>query len=149
MDRATAPPPEPSREERRHGAAAPEILVVDDNHDAADSLAMLLELNGYRVGVAYDGGQALAAAAAKPPAAIVLDLALPDITGYDVARRLRALPAFRETLIVALTGFGHDEARRLVREAGIDHHLVKPVDLPVLLGLLAQGTAPGFERSTP
>ena len=123
---------------RRAGAslAGLPVLVVDDNRDAADSLSMLLEIKGCRVSVAYDGAEALAAAARQRPAAMVLDIAMPGMNGYDVARRMRADPQLASTLIIALTGFGHEEARRQVREAGIDHHLVKPVDIESLLALL-------------
>jgi CheY-like chemotaxis protein len=123
-----------------------EVLVVDDNRDAADTLSLLLEIKGCRVATAYDGAEALAAAARRKPAAVVLDIAMPGMNGYEVAERMRGEPELAAARLIALTGFGHDEARRRVREAGIDHHLVKPVDLDHLLRLLgevASGAAAG------
>jgi CheY-like chemotaxis protein/two-component sensor histidine kinase len=115
-----------------------EVLVVDDNRDAADTLSLLLEIKGCQVATAYDGAEALAAAARRKPAAVVLDIAMPGMNGYEVAERMRGEPELAAARLIALTGFGHDEARRRVREAGIDHHLVKPVDLDHLLRLLGE-----------
>jgi signal transduction histidine kinase/CheY-like chemotaxis protein len=123
-----------------------EVLVVDDNRDAADSLSLLLEIKGCRVATAYDGVEALSAAARQKPAAVVLDIAMPGMNGYEVAERMRGEPELAAARLIALTGFGHDEARRRAREAGIDHHLVKPVDLDHLMRLLgevASGVAAG------
>ncbi|HUO86776.1 MAG TPA: ATP-binding protein [Thermoanaerobaculia bacterium] len=118
-----------------------EVLVVDDNRDAADSLSMLLEIKGCRVATAYDGVEALEMAARQRPAAVVLDIAMPGMNGYDVALRMRSDPQLAAVRIIALTGFGHDEARRRVRQAGIDEHLVKPVDLDHLMRLLGEVAA--------
>ncbi|HEX6202461.1 MAG TPA: ATP-binding protein [Thermoanaerobaculia bacterium] len=127
-----------------------DVLVVDDNRDAADSLSMLLEIKGCRVATAYDGAEALAAAARQRPDAVVLDIAMPGMNGYEVAQRMRADADLAQARLIALTGFGHDEARRRVREAGIDHHLVKPVDLEHLMRLLGEvaggAPAPGAPR---
>ena len=114
------------------------VLVVDDNHDAADTLALLLELLGHEIRTAHDGPQALAAAEAFKPEVVLLDIGLPGMNGYEVCRRLREQPWGREALVVALTGWGQDEDQRQASDAGFDRHLVKPVEESVLLDLLAQ-----------
>jgi protein-histidine pros-kinase len=119
----------PDRDERR-------VLVVDDNVDAADSIAMLLQASGFSVRCVYDGVSALSVASAYQPDVFVLDIGLPDITGYEVARRLRAIPAFARTPIVAVTGYGQESDRTRSREAGIDHHMTKPVDPDSLKAVL-------------
>jgi signal transduction histidine kinase/DNA-binding response OmpR family regulator len=116
------------------------VLVVDDNEDAAETLAMLLGLIGADVRVAHDGPAALAAFAAFAPEVVLLDIGMPGMDGYEVARRLRALDPARDTSIVALTGWGQSEDRRLAREAGFDHHLVKPANVDALRAIL--GAAP-------
>jgi CheY-like chemotaxis protein len=108
------------------------ILVVDENVDAARTLAMLCEQMGHDCMFAYDGVAALEAARRLQPDVILLDLGLPQMDGFEVARRLRADPAFRDVLIIAVTGFGSEEDRKRTREAGIDYHLVKPAD-PVFI----------------
>jgi PAS domain S-box-containing protein len=115
------------------------VLVVDDNTDAADSLAGLLRMRGHKVEIAYDGRSAVALARARPPEVVVLDIGLPGEDGYAIARRLRADPALLGTLLVALTGYGQAEDRRRSQEAGFDAHLVKPVVLAELDALLASG----------
>jgi PAS domain S-box-containing protein len=112
------------------------VLVVDDNRDAADSMALLLQYLGAEVVVAHDGTDALAAISEHQPSVVLLDLGLPGMDGYEVAEAIRAHPLLQDTRLVALTGWGHDEARRRTREAGFEHHLVKPVDVDVLRGLL-------------
>jgi CheY-like chemotaxis protein len=114
------------------------ILVVDDNRDAAESLQMLLELYGHEVRVAHDGEEALAAFAKDRPEVILLDIGLPRLDGFEVARRLRADGQNRDVLLVALTGYGKHEDRAHSREAGFDHHLVKPVEPTMLMSLLAR-----------
>ena len=104
------------------------VLVVDDNHDAADSLALLLKCWGYAPAVAYDGPAALALAAAEPPPVALLDIGLPGMDGCEVARRLRTLPGTARALLVAVTGHGQEEDVRRCYEAGIDLHLIKPID---------------------
>jgi PAS domain S-box-containing protein len=118
------------------------ILIVDDNPDAADTLALLLRLGGQEVEVAYDGPTGLARAREFQPAVILLDIGMPGMDGYEVARRLRREPALGATVLVALTGWGQEEDRRRGREAGFDHHLVKPVEPRTLQNLLAEMTAP-------
>jgi CheY-like chemotaxis protein len=114
------------------------ILIVDDNQDAADSLGALLGLMGNEVHIAYDGEQALEMAAAIEPQVVLMDIGLPKLNGYEAARRMRALSGTRDALIVALTGWGQGEDRRRSREAGFDHHLVKPVALDDLQDVLSQ-----------
>ncbi len=119
-------------------AVAPmKILVVDDNRDAAQSLTMLLSLVGAEVRVANDGPEALQEFERCRPRIVLLDIGMPGMDGFEVARRLRALSPHPRLSIVALTGWGQDEDRRRVREAGFDHHLVKPADLGALHSLIA------------
>ncbi len=108
------------------------VLVVDDSVDAARSLSMLLSLEGHEVRVAHDGATALLAAEAFKPEIVFLDIGLPHIDGYEVARRLRARPAMEQAVLIALTGYGQDDDRRRSHEAGFNSHLVKPVDLTAL-----------------
>ena len=117
------------------------VLVVDDNVDGAESLASLLRLRGHQVHVANDGPEALRSATAFHPEIVVLDIGLPGMDGYEVARRLRDSQEAAPARLVALTGFGQDEDRRLSREAGFDYHLVKPVDPTMLEELLCEGTS--------
>jgi CheY-like chemotaxis protein len=112
------------------------VLVVDDNRDAAESLEMLLRLMGAEVYTAADGRSALEALRRHRPSVVVLDIGLPDMDGYEVARRARQGPGGSETALIALTGWGEDEDRSRSRQAGIDHHLVKPVDFAALEKLL-------------
>ena len=112
------------------------ILVVDDNRDAADSLAALLSLAGHEANVAHDGMRALELGAALRPDAILLDIGLPDLNGYEVCRRLRARPWATPITIVALTGWSQDEERLRSKEAGFDGHLIKPVVFDELVALL-------------
>jgi PAS domain S-box-containing protein len=102
------------------------LLVVDDNRDFAATLAALLETMGHEVRAAHNGPDAIFAASAYPPDAVFLDIGLPGMNGYDVARKLRSLPELERVTLVAFTGYGQDEDRRRVREAGFDYHLVKP-----------------------
>jgi len=117
------------------------ILVVDDNRDAADSLALLLGLEGHEVRVAYAGRAALQTANEFTPDVAVLDLGLPDMSGYEVARQLRQNPALTGITLIALTGWGQQEHRRRALDAGFDHHVTKPVDI-VQLGRLLGGGSP-------
>lgn len=113
------------------------VLVVDDNHDAADSLGMLLRFEGADVHVVYDGASALRALETYQPRIVLLDLGMPDMDGFEVARRMRKNPEFKDLTIVALTGWGQEHDRKRSREAGFDHHLIKPADLNTLQALLA------------
>jgi DNA-binding response OmpR family regulator len=113
------------------------ILVVDDNRDAADSLAMLLRITGHETHTAHDGEEAIAAARRLEPAVILLDLGLPRLNGFETCREIRQQAWARDAVIVALTGWGQDDDRRRSSEAGFDAHLVKPVDHTELLALIA------------
>ncbi|HEX6722583.1 MAG TPA: ATP-binding protein, partial [Burkholderiaceae bacterium] len=117
-----------------------QVLVADDNEDAAMTLASLLEFEGHQVRVAFDGEQAVASATAQPPDVAFLDLGMPRMDGMEAARRLRALEAQRPMLIVALTGWGQDKDRDRTREAGFDAHLVKPPRLTDLVEVLKRAT---------
>jgi CheY-like chemotaxis protein len=114
-------------------------VVVDDNIDAADSLATLLRLQGHEVRVAHDGPAALSLLDGYRPDLVFLDLGMPGMDGYEVARRLRERPGLAGLRLAALTGWGQAEDRRRSAEAGFDYHLVKPVEpanLEKLLGSL-------------
>jgi len=110
-----------------HGARL-RVLVVDDHVDAAESLAMVLVGDGHDVRTAYDGIQALSVAHAFRPQAIVLDLGMPGMDGFEVARTVRADPELTHVRLIALSGYGQQEDTRKSSEAGFDRHLVKPVD---------------------
>ncbi|MGH7135924.1 MAG: hybrid sensor histidine kinase/response regulator, partial [Pirellulales bacterium] len=113
------------------------ILVVDDNQDAADTTAMLLHVLGHEARVAYNGPDALAAASANPPDALLLDIGLPGMDGYEVARRLRADERLQHIPLIAITGYGRDVDYQLSQAAGFDAHLVKPVEARKLEQALA------------
>jgi signal transduction histidine kinase/DNA-binding response OmpR family regulator len=112
------------------------VLIVDDNADAADTLQLVLEHLGLDPVLARDGPQALEAFAAAPASVVLLDIGMPGMDGYEVARRIRGLPGGREATLVALTGWGQESDRRLAVEAGIDHHFTKPADPRTLESLL-------------
>jgi signal transduction histidine kinase/ActR/RegA family two-component response regulator len=114
------------------------ILIVDDNEDSADSLAMLLEVFGSQVQAVHDGHAALTALAGFAADVVILDIGMPDMDGYEMARCVRTQFADREISLIAVTGWGQDEDRRRSREAGINHHFVKPIDLDALERLLAK-----------
>ena len=123
------------------------VLAVDDNEDAAQMLAELLTLDGHEVALAHSAADALAfadqqAQAHAPPQVCILDIGLPDMTGYDLVARLRDRLGAGPTVFIALTGYGQANDRQLSKAAGFDHHLVKPVDAVVLLELLARLRAP-------
>jgi two-component system CheB/CheR fusion protein len=110
-------------------ATAERILIVDDNLDQAESLGKVLQLLGHEIRLSFDGEDALRAAADFQPGVVLLDLGLPKRSGYEVAQELRADPNLKNVLLIAQTGWGQDQDRRRTREAGFDHHLVKPVDV--------------------
>ena len=112
------------------------ILVVDDNRDSAETLSLLLELMGNEMSVAFDGEQALAMANEIKPDVVLLDIGLPQMNGYDVARQIRREPWGGNPILIAITGWGQTEDKDLSRESGFDHHLVKPVDHDQLLKLI-------------
>jgi signal transduction histidine kinase/DNA-binding response OmpR family regulator len=113
------------------------ILVVDDNADVAESIAMVLRLDGHEVLVAHDGPSALKIAAARPPVIAFMDIGMPVMDGCELARRFRREPALKETVLVALTGWGQEDDVRRTQQAGFQHHLVKPVSLATLERVLA------------
>jgi CheY-like chemotaxis protein len=121
---------------RRKGASR-RVMVADDNRDSADTLAMILEIAGHEVRVAHDGRAALALAAEFQPEFALLDLGMPELSGYDVARALRREPWGRTMQLIALTGWGQDADRQRAAAAGFDRHLTKPVDPAVIEALLA------------
>ena len=115
---------------------ATKVLVVDDNKDSADSLALMLRLDGHEVHTANDGPQALALAEQIQPAVIVLDIGLPTMNGYEVARRLKKLRLDPGIRLIALTGYGQEDDLRAASEAGFERHLTKPVDATELSRLI-------------
>jgi len=130
---AAAPAPTPAKPP----VHAHRILVVDDNQDSADSLATLLKITGNETFTAHDGAAALEAAEKRRPDVVLLDIGLPTLNGYEVARRIREQPWGKEIVLIALTGWGQEEDRRKSQEAGFDGHLVKPVNYPALMALLS------------
>jgi len=118
------------------------ILIVEDNPDARDALRVLLELEGHAVEAAGEGQEALELARAKDPDIALVDIGLPGIDGYEIARRVRARDA-RRPILIALTGYGQPEDRQRATEAGFDDMLVKPVDPSALADMLATLEIPG------
>jgi len=116
------------------------VLLVDDNRDAALSLHLLLEAWGHAARVAHDGAQALEMAEVFKPQVVLLDIGLPTMHGFEVARRLRKIPACQNCLLIAVTGWGQEADRAQSKAAGINHHLVKPVEADALQSLLASHT---------
>ena len=122
------------------------VLIVDDNRDAADACASLLELSGHHVQTAYTGRHALELAETFRPHAVLMDIGLPDFSGYELATRIRAASWGRGVLLIAVTGWGQEEDRRRALEAGCDHHLTKPI-APETVESLLQSLDPSL-RST-
>jgi CheY-like chemotaxis protein len=122
------------------------MLVVDDNVDMAMSLSILLELNGHRVEMAHDGPSALELSQARPFDVVLLDIGLPSMDGYEVARRIRARGGESQPLLIGISGYGFDADRQRAKEAGLDLYLVKPVDPKLLETLLEQWTQGEGER---
>ena len=112
------------------------MLVVDDNRDAAETMGMLLKVLGTNVHVANDGPAALAAIETYRPDVVLLDIGMPGMDGFEVARRIRENRNYDDVVLIALTGWGQTEDRDRTRAAGFDHHLVKPADITVLQSLL-------------
>jgi PAS domain S-box-containing protein len=136
----TAPavaPNSPQRIAPGSGGSALRVLVVDDNKDSAQSLGMLLEATGHDVQLAYDGPTALQATLDYRPNVVLLDIGLPDLDGYEVARRIREQPPLKTIVLVAMTGYGSASDRRRSEEAGFNHHLVKPADFLRVKEILA------------
>jgi DNA-binding response OmpR family regulator len=114
------------------------ILVVDDNRDSADSLAMMLRIMGNEIRTAYDGEEAVAAAGEFRPDVVLLDIGLPKLNGYEACRHIREQPWSKSVVLIAMTGWGQEEDRRRSQEAGFDKHMVKPVDPQALMNLLRE-----------
>jgi CheY-like chemotaxis protein len=135
--------PRPSGDgERGRGGRRRRILVVDDNPDAAASLAIMLRLAGHEVHAVHDGQEGVEAAAWFKPGVAFLDLGMPRLNGLEAARHIRAQPWGQNMVLVAVTGWGQEEDKRRASEAGFDHHLTKPVDPPALARLLDGVTKP-------
>jgi PAS domain S-box-containing protein len=144
LPRVAAPAPEDGPAGRREAgpdAGHLRVMIVDDNVDAAQMLAALLEVQGHAVSVEYDGQGALERARRERPEVLLLDIGLPDMDGYELARRLRAQPENARALLVALTGYGQHQDREDAQQAGFDHYLVKPADLGEVNEVLAQAKA--------
>jgi signal transduction histidine kinase len=127
----------PAADTKGAGGRPRRILAVDDNRDAADSLALMLQMMGHETHTAYDGLEAVQAAATFRPELVLLDIGLPNMNGYDVARQIRQQPWGNGLALIALTGWGQEEDKRRAFEAGFDHHLTKPVEAAALERLLA------------
>jgi CheY-like chemotaxis protein len=121
-----------------HGPGALRVMVVDDNVDAAQMLAALLEVQGHAVSVEYDARGALERARRERPDVLLLDIGLPDMDGYELARCLRAQCESAHATLVALTGYGQSQDRKEAEEAGFDHYLVKPADMDQVNAVLAE-----------
>jgi CheY-like chemotaxis protein len=119
-----------------HDAAGRRVLIADDNKDAADSLAVLLEIGGHEVRVAHGGHAALALAQAFRPEVALLDIGMPELSGYEVATALRKEPWGKAMQLIALTGWGQESDRLHSKAAGFDWHLTKPIDLDTLCTVL-------------
>jgi CheY-like chemotaxis protein len=130
----TQPPP---TEIAKPTGPALRVLVVDDNIDTAETLAMLLKDSGYDVRTAHDGPTALEAALDYRPNVVLLDIGLPGLDGFEVAKRIRQQPVLQNVVLVAMTGYGQESDRRRSQEAGFDHHLVKPADFGKVQQILA------------
>lgn len=126
--------------------AALRILVVDDNQDSACSMTLLLELQGHQVRVAHAGHTALAMAGEAPPDVILLDIGMPGMNGYEVAKQLRSQDKFADTLLIAVTGYGRASDVQQTEAAGFDHHLVKPIDYDKLQALLSEQSSKSQKR---
>jgi DNA-binding response OmpR family regulator len=136
---AVAPPRDAVAADRTRRLLSRRALVVDDNTDAAESLGFLLRFEGAEVETAHDGDEALTVAERVKPDLVLLDIGLPKRNGYDVAREIRGFDWGGDSLIIAMTGWGQPHDRARSREAGFDHHLVKPVSLDTILDLVDGG----------
>jgi signal transduction histidine kinase/CheY-like chemotaxis protein len=135
---ATAVRGQPEARKKHNGNRAPnkKILLADDNRDAAESLAIILRLEGHDVELAHDGSSALRSFAARRPDVALLDIGMPQADGYEVARKIRAAPEGAGVLLIAITGWAQDADKAESRAAGFDHHLTKPIEPELLIGLL-------------
>ena len=124
------------REAERIASSGRRVLVVDDNRDAADSTITMLRLLGHQAECAYSGLQALETARRFPADVLLLDLAMPDMTGFETLKLLRGLPGLENVFAIAMTGYGSGDDRRRTISAGFNAHLTKPVELGTLIALL-------------
>jgi signal transduction histidine kinase/ActR/RegA family two-component response regulator len=124
----------------RHSESARRILIVDDNHDSADAAALILQLDGHNVKTVYNGIDALMVAEQFRPHAVLLDIGMPQLNGYEVAQRMRKEPWGSHLMLIAQTGWGQEEDIRQCREAGFDHHFTKPIDFQKLKELFVEST---------
>jgi len=129
------PPPATSRTRAR-------VLLVEDNPDASDALAMLLESLGYDVRTAHRGEDAIADASRSPADVVLIDIGLPTMDGYEVATEIRRIPGMSKAVLVALTGYGATRDKEHALAVGFDHHIAKPVDLTLVQALLADAGTP-------
>jgi CheY-like chemotaxis protein len=113
-----------------------DVLIADDNHDAAESLAILLRMEGHEVRIVNDGAEAVKAYDAAPADAAILDIGMPGLNGYEVARHIRSTSPDRKALLIALTGWGQDQDKAQAMAAGFNHHLTRPVDPDRVTALL-------------
>ncbi len=127
---------EPTTEQPATGRVPLKVLVVDDNRDAAESSAALLSLNDHQVRMAFDGEHAIEIASTFHPDVLLLDIGLPDMSGYQVAARIRGMPWAATAVLIAITGWGQDEDKRRAVEAGFDHHMTKPISGEALESVL-------------
>jgi CheY-like chemotaxis protein len=127
--RATGPAPSAARTEETSAMSARRILVVDDNRDSAESMAVLLRLQGHETETAFHGNDVLPTARRFQPHLILLDIGLPGMDGYEVARLIRADADIGKVRLAAMSGYGRDEDRARSADVGFDHHFIKPVDL--------------------
>jgi CheY-like chemotaxis protein len=116
------------------------VLVADDNQDSAATCAALLESSGHEVRIAHSGGEAFELGCRMKPDALLLDIGMPVLNGYQLAQRVRGTPWGRAATLIAITGWGQEQDKRRAMEAGFDHHLTKPID-PGCLETLLQGAA--------
>jgi PAS domain S-box-containing protein len=119
------------------------VLIADDNRDAAESLAMLLQMEGHEVTVVHDGREAVTAFEKTRPDTALLDIGMPGLNGYEIARLIRRAPHGRDITLIAVTGWGQDNDKAQATEAGFNHHFTKPVEPDAITALLARGPAPG------
>ena len=147
LPRYAKPHPPMERRERERSAAPPSrhhVMIVDDNEDAAIMLGMLLEASGHDVVVQNGSLRALEAAGGMRPAVCILDIGLPEMDGYELARRMRKLEGMEQALLIAVTGYGQEDDRRKALDAGFDHHMVKPVDAAKLLRIVGEAELGGI-----
>jgi CheY-like chemotaxis protein len=139
---------QPSKAPKQRGnAPSRRVLVVDDSISTAETMAALLRMKGHDLRVANDGPKAVEIAAGFQPEVVLLDIGMPGMNGYQVARKLRRMPGMEQSLLIALSGYGQEEDLRCSHEAGFDHHLVKPAPLGVVEELVGSAAVPKSPKS--